>query len=107
MEIDMTDLTKMIESLLEAKTPVAIIDKDVIDLDKYVEVYSDGQFSDTGEKWYWRKETKSLVCINWSNWQGASNKYRERPVTVFAEMGVRLDEEHFPRWTKGMKIVFS
>jgi len=100
-------MEKLIKQLLNASDPVAIIEQEVIDLSDYTEIYSDGQWSDCGEIYYWNKKTSSLIVYDWSNWQCERSVYKSVFIKDYLYMGKCLDADHFQRWLKGLKIIFG
>jgi len=97
-------ITKLVADILSAERPISLGQFEVADLVEYTKVYSDGQFSDNKEEWYFNPSSKSLIVRGWGVYQGEDDVFTAKTFEDYVALMPR-DDVHFERWTNGLRTM--
>ena len=97
------EIVERVEKILNCQSPINI-DGNIDDLENYISVYRDGNFSDDKVEWLFNPSTKVIIRHWWSLWQGSEDSYCQKSLKDYMEI-MPTDQTHFERWVDGLKKI--
>jgi hypothetical protein len=99
------ELKEIIVRAMNASLPINV-DGRPVDLDQYVYIAGDGNFSNTGFKYYYNPKNGSLIRYNWSRWQRDESVYVKSTIADYVDqMMCYRDKAHFERFIDGLEKI--